>query len=387
MSPPNEDPSVTSQDVVQSVIQCVRDGGWRTYRGPKLDELELWFHQQFQAKHTRLCSSGTLGVELALRSFHLKPGDEVILSAYDYPGNFRCVEDVGALPVLCRPDTTRGWCLSANDLEQCIAPRTKAIIVSHLHGQIAPVQEIVHLARAHGVLVVEDACQAIGGSVEVVDKSISHSQPLGTFGDVGVFSFGGSKLISAGRGGAVITSSDLFAQRMRNYCERGNDAYALSEIQAAIVLPQCRRLWEDHELRGGAARRLIAQLATMPGLEPVSLQPGCSQAFYKIGVRLQPTALPPWNRDEVLGQLTNLGVLAGEGFRSFARRSPKRFRTPHHLHSTEVLADSTIVIHHDHLLHPTTGADTSLQVSEAFCSITEKRLHSSSPLDFNKVST
>ena len=135
-------------------------------------------------------------IELALRAAQVQSGDEVILAAYDYKANFANVLAVGATPVLI--DTLPGLPVPDADLiSAAISKRTKAIICSHLHGCLAPVDQIRAIAKEHGVIVIEDACQSVGATIQ--------NRAAGTIGDIGVLSFGGSKLLTAGRGGAVLT--------------------------------------------------------------------------------------------------------------------------------------------------------------------------------------
>ena len=121
------------------------------------------------------------------------PGDEVILAAYDYPGNFLSVHAVGARPVLV--DVAPGdWNLCPEKVAEAVRPQTRAVIASHLHGGLVPMARLMELAAGHGLAVIEDAAQCPGALVQ--------GRKAGTWGDVGVLSFGGSKLLSAGRGGA-----------------------------------------------------------------------------------------------------------------------------------------------------------------------------------------
>src|SRR5690606_15244430 len=109
-------------------------------------------------------------------------------------------------PVTCTPDSQQ--------LKEAVSPRTKAIIVSHLHGSIALMSEIMAIAHSHGIPVIEDACQMPGAWVQ--------GKRAGCVGDIGVISFGGSKLLTAGRGGAVFTNDARIAQRIHLHCQRGN---------------------------------------------------------------------------------------------------------------------------------------------------------------------
>jgi dTDP-4-amino-4,6-dideoxygalactose transaminase len=145
-------------------------------------------------RHAWLGSSGTIAVELALRGLKVAAGDEVILAAYDFPGNFRAIEAIGARPMLV--DLAPGtWTLDVDHVEAAISPVTKAIVVSHLHGSLADMQRLCELANERGLTIVEDACQVPGASIS--------GRPTGSWGDCGILSFGGSKLLTAGRGGAI----------------------------------------------------------------------------------------------------------------------------------------------------------------------------------------
>src|SRR5213078_599383 len=106
------------------------------------ERLEQRLVNQFQTEHALLCGSGTFAVELALRALQVEPGDEVLLAAYDYGGNFLCVHAVGAQPVLLDVDPGN-WNLALDRLADAIGPRTRALIVSHLHGGLVPMRQVV----------------------------------------------------------------------------------------------------------------------------------------------------------------------------------------------------------------------------------------------------
>lgn len=361
MSDPTAPRSLTALAVNESVHRCLADGHWRNYSGPSLDRLSAWFQSHLGQPFVRFCSSGTLGVELALRSLHLRSGDEVLLCGYDYPGNFRAIEDCNAKVVLSNPAKSHLWSLDTDTIEQSVAPETRAMIVSHLHGELAPMDRIMPWARERGIVVIEDACQAMGG--------ILQNRPVGSWGDLSVFSFGGSKLVSAGRGGAVLTSNPLFAQRMTRYCEKGNDAFAISELQAAALVPQCERLQQDHSIRACNAEKLIREISPF---EWIRVPPGSttenSPAFYKLGL-LCDFATVSMDRERVLRNWKEQGIAVGEGFPGFANRSCKRFRSNESLDATARLAASTIVFHHSHLLDPLTGESSVDRVVEAIAGL------------------
>jgi len=392
----------TAQAVNEALANTAKDGSWRQYEGPCLAKLRTILAETLDRKHVRLCCSGTFAVELALRSLKLPSNAEVLLAGYDFPGNFRAIQDAGASVCLCDVEAN-SWVPSSELFEQAVGPNTKAIVVSHLHGALAPMSRICQWASQRGLFVVEDACQAHGASID--------GKPAGSWGDLGVFSFGGSKLIAAGRGGAVVTNNDLCAQRMTVFCERGNDSFALSEIQAAVILPQLSHLQTDHALRLDAALDWFKSMSRFDWLSPgpfhatdgpKQVTGGPNQAtgaieqpaFYKIGLLLHPSILEsplvqqsvhkstirsdsPLSiaREWVLGKIadfqtsTRHPIEMGAGFKGFVGRSVSRCRQPVPLDNSRIAADATLVLHHSHLLDPSTGATTIDRVLSAFASI------------------
>jgi perosamine synthetase len=257
-------------------------------------------------EHVFLCSSGTLAVEVALRGLKVGPGDEVILAGYDFSGNFRAVEAVGALPVLVDIDPNT-WCLTAESLEAGLSKHTKAVIVSHLHGGLAPMEAIQSLAVSRRLSMVEDACQAHGASV--------YGRIAGTWGDAGVLSFGGSKLLTAGRGGAILTNRADVLQRIKVYCERGNHAFPLSELQAAVLPPQIEKLAPRNRKRRESAEWLIAACRRFEFLQPVENPPGAGEpSYYKIAWLYHPEALSGRSREAFLAAVQAEGVAMDIGF-------------------------------------------------------------------------
>lgn len=173
-----------------------------------------------------LANSGTSALELRLKSIGVSPGDEVILSGYDYPGNFWVIEQLECTPVLIdvSPESVE---VNIDALQRARSSKTKACIVSHLHGRLQRVDQI-RRADDCSITLIEDACQALGAFID--------GRPTTSFGHMATLSFGGSKVISAGRGGAVTRNERLF-QRAKIASGAGS-AYSLSELSAAIVAEQ-----------------------------------------------------------------------------------------------------------------------------------------------------
>lgn len=376
----------TALEVREALLRLANSGAWRTYDGPHLESLRQGLRSQFQRQHVRLCSSGTFGVELAIRSLKLAAESEVLLAGYDYPGNFRSIEDAGASVALVDLGET-GWTLTPESLERALGPNSRAVVVSHLHGQLADMETICKWARERDIFVIEDACQEPGATFGPNDQR----KPVGSFGDLSVLSFGGSKPLSSGRGGAVMTNDPQLAQRMTVFCERGNDAYALSEIQAAVLIPQVNHLFEDSSVRRASAIKLLKQVESISWLKHprsnLELEHGnhAAASYYKLGLQLDPTGMhgatripfakpfPETDlercsvfRDFLLKQFSELGLKIGAGFRGFLGRSRNRCRQPTTMPFSLHAAQSTIVIDHSHLLCPEKGSSSVQSILDAF---------------------
>lgn len=333
-------------EVRDALLACYANGDWGRYEGANSAALIAALAEQFHREHVQLCSSGTIAVELALRGLKIGPGDEVILAGYDFPGNFRAIEAVGARPVLVDVAKDR-WTIDAALLKSAISSDTKAVIVSHIHGDLADIENIVAIAREQSVKVLEDACQVPGATIG--------NKPVGSFGDVSVLSFGGSKLLTAGRGGAILTSQAEIAQRMRVFSYRGNEAFPLSELQAAVLLPQLRKLKERTQKRQQNVLLLRRLLQDVEQLVPAANATSTS-AYYKLAWRYLPAiadAQPDCShptRDALICRLQAQGIAIDAGFRGFNKRSANRCRVAGDLVHAQSAAEATLVLHHPILL-------------------------------------
>lgn len=338
-------------------MRMLEDGSWGRYHGPHCETLVAALCEYHGVDHSILCGSGTCAMELALRSIPVKTGDEVILAAYDFKANFVNVLTTGCLPVLI--DTVADFPIpDLNQLAEAITDRTRAIIVSHLHGNLVPMREVCSIAAARGVVVIEDACQAPGAMLE--------GRRAGTFGNVGVLSFGGSKLLTSGRGGAVLSSDAQMAQRIRLYTQRGNEAYPLSEMQAAVLRPQLLELDARNAYRHLRILELVNALGNS-GIRPamnlvdaprdVINQP----ALYKAAFLL-PQSVAETRRSQFCESARRAGVPVDPGFRGLHRiHGKQRFRAVGDLPNATQLHDRLITLHHTALL---SSAETVKQIAE-----------------------
>lgn len=329
---PPQDPAIRT-----ALLTAFESGQWGKYLGGYGEQLLRELKGRFGLEHFQLCSSGTVAVEIALHAAGVGPGDEVILAGYDFPGNFRAIERLGAMPVLADIES-RTWCLDVDSVRQAISDRTRAVIVSHLHGGVAPLDSLLDLAKEHQLRLVEDICQCPGATWR--------GQMLGSWGDVCALSFGGSKLLSAGRGGAVGFRDPATYQRARIYTERGNDAFPLSELQAAVLLPQLSSLADQAERRRSQAVPFCQSLEGSTAVEGLRIHDASQPDFYKVPLMLR----QPESKQSIIHALRSEGIVIDHGFRGFANRSARRCRQPTDLTNSLRAAESTLVLHHPCLL-------------------------------------
>lgn len=340
--------AIDSAQLQGTFEQLVQSGSWAAYHGPHTERLVDHVSRLIEQPHVRLCSSGTIAVELALRGFGVGEGDEVLLGGYDFPGNFRAIESTGARPVITDIDNKTG-CLSIDHLEAAFATsqsesRIKSVIVSHLHGGLAPMKSIMKWATEREITVLEDTCQSPGAIVD--------GQPAGSWGDASVLSFGGSKLLTAGRGGAVGCQKPEVAQRMTVWADRGNDAFPLSQLQAAVLPSQFDRLAAHNATRQRNALKIHERLAQEEGLHPIWTQaaPDLLPAGYKFGIWLCADRFDNVQFARWIAAVQAEGIALDRGFRGFVRRSQRRCRTVGPMPNATRASERGVVLHHPILL-------------------------------------
>lgn len=214
----------------------------------KAASLEKDFALKMQTKYAQVVSSGTAAVTVALACAEIGHGDEVIIPTFTFVASFEAILAVGAIPILCDIDDT--LTLNPEAVAQLITPKTKAIMPVHMCGSMANLKALKLLCDTHDLVLVEDACQAIGGTYD--------NKPLGSYGDIGCFSFDYVKTITCGEGGGLITNTEKYADRAHKYQDHGHDHvgndrgaeshpflgynYRLSELNAAVGIAQLRKL-------------------------------------------------------------------------------------------------------------------------------------------------
>ena len=221
-----------------------RNGIW------KAKELEKAICDTFGVNHAQLTTSGTTAITVALAVMGIGEGDEVIIPTFTFVASFEAVMSTGAIPVLVDIDET--LCLDPKAVEAAITEKTKAVMPVHMCGSMAELDELKEICDKHNIFLLEDACQAIGGTYK--------GKKLGTIGHGGTFSFDYVKTITCGEGGVFMTNNEDYAIKADQFTDHGHDHigsdrgaeehpflgynFRISELNAAVGLGQIRKLDE-----------------------------------------------------------------------------------------------------------------------------------------------
>jgi dTDP-4-amino-4,6-dideoxygalactose transaminase len=273
--------------------------------GAAVDELEAAYAAYCGVAACAGVGSGTDALELALRAIGVGRGDEVVVPANSFVASAEAVSRVGARPVFADVDE-RTLLVDPRALEAAITTRTAAVMPVHLFGQLAPMDEIVAIARRAGVPVIEDAAQAQG--------ALQHGRHAGTLGHVAATSFYAGKNLGAyGEAGAVTSTSPAVVDTVRALRSHGSERRyqhdlvgtnsRMDSLQAVVLLAKLRRLDGWNAARRAAAARYDELLDDVDGIELPMTAPGNVHAWHLYTVRVA-------ERDRVLDELRAAGVAA-----------------------------------------------------------------------------
>ena len=220
----------------------MRNGHW------KAKEFETAFANRMGSQYCQLVSSGTSALTVALAAAGIGAGDEVIMPTFTFVASFESIMMLGAVPVLVNIDDT--LTMDPKAVEAAITPKTKCVMPVHMCGSMADLKALKNICDAHDLLLLEDACQAIGGTFE--------GKPLGSYGDLGCFSFDYVKTITCGEGGGIITNNEQYAIHCDQYQDHGHDHigndrgaethptlgynFRISELNAAVGIAQLGKI-------------------------------------------------------------------------------------------------------------------------------------------------
>ncbi len=220
----------------------MRNGHW------KAKEFETAFAKRMGSKYCQLVSSGTSALTVALAAAGIGAGDEVIMPTFTFVASFESIMMLGAVPVLVDIDDT--LTLDPKAVEAAITPKTRCVMPVHMCGSMANLKALMEICDKHDLVLLEDACQALGGTYD--------GKSLGSYGDLGCFSFDFVKTITCGEGGGIITNNKAYSVNADQFQDHGHDHigndrgeethptlgynFRISELNAAVGIAQLDKL-------------------------------------------------------------------------------------------------------------------------------------------------
>jgi perosamine synthetase len=304
---PVSDPRLDGNEL-RYLTQCVQSN-WISSAGRFVREFEAAFARAVGCRYGVACSNGTTALHLALATFGIGPGDEVILPAFTMIATANAVRYTGATPVLVDSERET-WNPDVTRLADAVTSRTRGIVVVHTYGHPVDMDPVLELAERRGLWVLEDAAEAHG--------ALYRGRPVGSLGRAAAFSFYANKIITTGEGGMVTTNDPevaRLARRLRDHAfsdERHfwhryvGFNYRMTSLQAAVGLAQVERLEEFVRSRRENAARYTARLRAIPGLSLPVERPWGKNVYWMYGVVVEDAF--GLSRDELRRRLARRGI-------------------------------------------------------------------------------
>lgn len=315
-------------DEIEAVAAVLRSGRVNYWTGEQSQEFEREFARFVGVRHAVALANGTLALELALHALGIGPGDEVVVPCKTFIASASCVARVGATPVVADidPDSQN---ITAASIASVLTPRSKAVMAVHLAGWPCEMDEILALAQARGLSVLEDCAQSVGARYK--------GRTTGSIGDIGAFSFCQDKILTTGgEGGMLVTNSRELWEKAWSYKDHGKNYAAvferehpygfrwlhesfgsnarITEMQSAIGRLQLKKLPQWLALRRRNADLLSLGLSAIPGLRLASPPAHAEHAYYKYYAFIRPEMLRPgWTTERILEALNAEGIPCGVG--------------------------------------------------------------------------
>lgn len=301
---PLSDPDVTTMELeaVNAVLRAPRISG-----GPAVEAFEAAFATYLGRRHAVAVTSGTTGVMIALQACGIGPGDEVITSAYSFRETAHAILLAGATPVFADIDYWSG-AIVPEKIEERITPRTRAILAGNPNGHPAPWDELRDITSRHDLRLIEDSTEAIGSRYK--------DAPVGTFGDIAVFSFAQPSPLTCGEGGMIVTDDidiamGLRRRRSRKLNERASVVVAadapyeasMSDLSAALGLAQLQRLDAILERRRLIEQLYAAHVQSFEGIKPPYVAPDVTDVHWLLYVVHLGTRFSRSSRDAIARDL------------------------------------------------------------------------------------
>ncbi|MEU7787077.1 DegT/DnrJ/EryC1/StrS family aminotransferase [Amycolatopsis sp. NPDC049159] len=295
---------VDVRDAEDLVVEVLRSGA--IAQGPMVKRFEDAFAAVSGTKHAIAVNNGTTALVAALQVLDLKPGDEVITSPFTFVATLNAILEAGATVRFA--DIRRDdFAIDPDAVAAAVTDRTKVLMPVHLYGQTADMGKLAPLAAEHGLQVIEDSAQAVGASFE--------GKQAGSFG-IGCFSLYATKNITTAEGGVITTDDDALADKLRVLRNQGMRAryqyevaghnYRMTDLHAAVGIPQLAKLDQLTAARQANAKRLSEGLAGTPGLDVPKVLPGREHVWHQYTVLVGPHAF--LSRDELAAALTERGI-------------------------------------------------------------------------------
>ena len=329
---------------LELVGQVLRSG--QLSLGSMLTRFERDWAERAGVAHAVACSSGTAGLHACFHALGLGPGDEVVVPSFSFVASANAILFTGATPVFVEVDP-QTFNMDPAAVEAAITPRTKAIEIVDIFGYPAALPDLVNIAHRHGLAIVEDACQAIGGDYD--------GRPYGTFGHPAVLAFYANKQMTTAEGGIVLTDDDDLARMLRSLVNQGRSDdgawlvharlgfnYRMSDVHAAIGVAQLERLDGMLADRARVAAWYQWRIAEIDGVTPMYEGPQ-RRSWFVYAPRLDADL----DRNAVIGALDAQGVQA-KPYLPCIHLQPfyqevHGYR-PGHLPITEAISASTIAL-------------------------------------------
>lgn len=282
--------------------------------GPFVGRLEREFAEYVKSPFALTASNGTTAIHMAYLALGLKPGDEVIAPGFGFLAAANLALQFGAKPIFAEVDPNT-WLVTASEIEKCLSPKTKIIVLIHSYGNVCEMDQILTLAKDHGIPVVEDAAEAFA--------SRYNGCQAGTMGTIGTFSFQATKTITTGEGGMVVTGNEELYNIMALYRSHGmlrkiyywhelpGHNFRMTNLQAALGCAQLETLERFIHERN----RVHAQYKKFlfNGITHQQFTPNVEPVLWTLAIKLDRDAYPQ-GRDRVIEQMKDLQIETRPGF-------------------------------------------------------------------------
>ncbi len=275
------------------LLDVLDSGRWWSTQGTKVRDFERGWGELHGTGPAVAVTNGSHAIEVALLATGIGQGDEVIVPGWTFVATAASVLMVNAIPVLVDVDPGTG-CIDPDAVEAAITARTRAVIAVHIAGHPAAMDRLTEICARHDLVLIEDCAHAHGSRFD--------GQMVGTFGSAGTYSFQASKLMTAGEGGAIVTTDPEVRASATSYSDCGRHPgewfyshfalggnYRMTEWQGAVLLAQLERFEEQAARRDERSALLNGALTSIPGVHPQTRDPRCDrQGNYCYVVRIDP---------------------------------------------------------------------------------------------------